>query len=45
MASAYDFGAWLDWADHFGSLEDGAFRTLDAAEARQAARPLARAEA
>jgi phospholipid/cholesterol/gamma-HCH transport system ATP-binding protein len=35
VASGYDLRRWLGWADHFGVLSDGSFRTLDEAEARE----------
>jgi ABC-type transporter Mla maintaining outer membrane lipid asymmetry ATPase subunit MlaF len=34
VASGYDLRRWLGWADHFGVLSDGGFRTLDESEAR-----------
>jgi ABC-type transporter Mla maintaining outer membrane lipid asymmetry ATPase subunit MlaF len=33
VATGYDLGRWLGWADHFGVLSGGSFRSLDAAQA------------
>jgi len=33
VANGYDLRRWFGWADHFGVLEDGRFRTIDESEA------------